>query len=67
MNKPITIERQEVLQKLVDTVNGAQLPAFVLVDMLDDILQNMRAIARKQYEKDLETYTAAMEDREGAE
>lgn len=67
MNKPITIERQEVLQKLVDIVNSAQLPAFVVVDMLEDILQSMRTVARQQYERDLKTYTAAVDGQEGAE
>ena len=67
MNKPITVERQETMQKLVDVVNGAQLPAFVLVDMLNEILQNVRTLARRQYARDAEMYAKAMEDQKGAE
>ena len=62
MNKPITIERQETMQKLVEIINRARLPAFVMADMLDEILRSVRMLAQKQYEKDAEAYAKAMED-----
>lgn len=35
-----------------DVINTSGLPAFVLVDIIEDTLQQLRLLAKDQYEKD---------------
>ena len=52
MNKPSSVLRQEFIEKQIDLINTSGLPAFVLVDIIEDTLQQLRILAKDQYEKD---------------
>lgn len=52
MNKPSSVLRQEFIEKQIDLINTSGLPAFVLVDIIEDTLQQLRLLAKDQYEKD---------------
>lgn len=50
ITKPISVVRQEFIEKLVDDVNSCQLPLFVIEPILQDLLNSVKATAQKQYE-----------------
>lgn len=52
MNKPSTVVRQEYIEKQIELINSSGLPAFVLIDILEDTLQELRILAKDQYKKD---------------
>lgn len=61
MNKPLTIARQEFAESLINIINGAELPAFVISGVLketiaevDKIAQNQLMADRQQWEKEAE-------------
>lgn len=53
MNKPITIAKAELEQKIQQAVQESNLPAFVLVYMFEGFLSNLEQIEKQQYEEDL--------------
>lgn len=66
MNKPVTIVREELRQKITSAVNESNLPAFVVADMFEGFLRELRALERQQYQNDLESYQKTYAE-EGAE
>lgn len=56
MQKPVTIIREELRQKITSAVNESNLPAFVVADMFDGFLRELRALERQQYQNDFEKY-----------
>ena len=50
MNKPLTVARQEFLDKIGNIINHAELPAFIVADIFRDCVQQLDQIARQQYE-----------------
>ena len=53
MNKPITIAKAELEQRIQQVVQESNLPAFVLVYMFGGFLSNLEQIEKQQYEEDL--------------
>lgn len=43
--KPITLIRQEFVNTLVEEINNRQLPMFVIEPILQDLLDQVRAMA----------------------
>lgn len=62
MNKPLTIARQEFTQAIVDAVNGAELPMFVISDILKSALTEVDKLAQAQYEADVKTWEEEKKD-----
>lgn len=56
MTKPSTILRQEFVEKIVNLINGSDLPAFVLVDVVEELLQELRRLAAEQYKRDMQAW-----------
>lgn len=56
MNKPTTVLRQEYIQSQIELINNSGLPAFVLVDIVEETLQELRRLAAEQYRKDKEAW-----------
>ena len=54
--KPITLIRQEFVDALVEEINNCQLPMFVIEPILQDLLDQVRVMAQKQYEADKSQY-----------
>lgn len=50
--KPITLIRQEFVDKLVEEINNCKLPMFVIEPILQDLLDQVKVMAQKQYEAD---------------
>ena len=60
--KPITLIRQEFVDTLVEEINNCQLPMFVIEPILQDLLDQVRTAAQKQYESDKAQYEAQLND-----
>ena len=58
--KPITLIRQEFVDTLVDEINNCQLPMFVIEPIIQDLLDQVRVAAQKQYEADKIQYEAQL-------
>ena len=56
MTKPSTILRQEFIENEIQLINTSGLPAFVLVDIIEETLQELRRLAAEQYRKDKEAW-----------
>lgn len=61
MNKPITIAKAELEQKIQQAVQESNLPAFVLVYMFEGFLSNLEQIEKQQYEEDLEIWNRQLQ------
>lgn len=64
MNKPITIARQEFTQAIVDAVNNAELPMFVVSDILKSALTEVDKLAQAQYEADVKAWEEGQEKKD---
>ena len=58
--KPITLIRQEFVNTLVEEINNCQLPMFVIEPILQDLLDQVKVAAQKQYEADKTQYEAQL-------
>ena len=56
ITKPITVVRQEFIEKLVADVNNCGLPLFVVEPILKDLLNEVSAAVKQQYETDRAQY-----------
>lgn len=56
MNKPATLLQREFKDKIVNAINESNLPAFVLVPVLEQALIEVKNIEEKQYEADKAAY-----------
>lgn len=56
MDKPIELARQEFIEKLVDVVNGSQLPAFVVADVFRNMVVQLDQAAAAQLEQARKAY-----------
>ena len=63
--KPITLIRQEFVDTLVEEINNCQLPMFVIEPILQDLLDQVKAMVQKQYEADKAQYEAQLKEVEG--
>lgn len=60
--KPISVIRQEFIDKLVDDINTCQLPFFVIEPILQDMLNTVRSTAQKQYEMEKAQYERQLKE-----
>ena len=58
--KPVTLIRQEFVDTLVEEINNCQLPMFVIGPILQDLLDQVKVAAQKQYEADKAQYEAQL-------
>lgn len=56
LSKPLSVARQEFIEKLINDVNECQLPLFVVEYVLKDMLDVVKATAQKQYETEKAQY-----------
>lgn len=56
MDKPATLLHREFKDNLVKIINESNLPAFVLVPLLEQALAEVKDIEQKQYEADKAAY-----------
>lgn len=56
MDKPITVARQEFMEKMAELINKSNLPSFVIADIFELTIPSLRDYAKLQYENDLTIY-----------
>ena len=64
INKPITMLRQEFINNLTNTINKSKLSAFIIEPILKDFLEEIRIIAKKEYELDKKNYEDYLSNKE---
>ena len=62
--KPMSVVRQEFIDKLVNDVNNCQLPLFVIEPILQDMLNVVKSAAQKQYETEKMQYEQQLKQNE---
>ena len=61
MQKPLTIARRDYMQGIVNLTNNSNLPAFVIVNVLEDIISQVRPLMDSELARDEAQYRAALQ------
>lgn len=56
MNKPITIVYEDFRQEMANLINNSGLPLFIVETVLQNYLNEVRSVARNQYQSDKVQY-----------
>ena len=56
MIKPLSVKRQEFIENLVNLVNSADLPPFVVEPIINDVHASVRNLIKEQYKREKELY-----------
>ena len=64
VRKPLTVAREEFLSGLVKLINESHLPAFVIVGVMKDLLEEVRSGMNQEYEADKRAYEEALASQE---
>lgn len=64
MDKPITVARQEFMEKMAALINESQLPSFIIADIFELTIPTLRSYAEQQYKADLAAFDAQKESTE---
>lgn len=56
MIKPLSVKRQEFIENLVNLVNSADLPPFVMEPIINDVHASVRNLIKEQYKREKELY-----------
>jgi len=67
MQKPLTVARRDYMQSIVDLTNNSGLPAFVIVNVLEDALSQMRPLMDSELARDEARYRAALSNETSSE
>lgn len=59
IQKPLSVAKSELMQKLVDDINNSGLPMVVLEYVVRDLYNDVMVTAREQYKKDMENYESS--------
>ena len=60
IKKPITVVRQEFIEKMVNEVNTCGLPLWAIEPILEDLLRLVKAESQRQYETERAQYEQAL-------
>jgi hypothetical protein len=60
ITKPITVVRQEFIEKMVNEINTCGLPLFVVEPILRDLLNEVSTAVKRQYEVEKAQYEQAL-------
>lgn len=66
MQKPITIRYNELVESLCKDISDSQLPAFVILYVLRDLINSVQEDAVRQAQTDEDSYKKALEEAEKA-
>lgn len=65
--KPLSVARYDYVNAVCNLTNDCELPAFVIVYELENILRELRPIAENEYKRDKAAYEAALKQADTAE
>ena len=66
IKKPISVTRQEFIEKIVEEINNCGLPLFVVEPILKDLLNEVSASVKRQYEIEKAQYEQALASQNNA-
>ena len=58
--KPLSVVRSEYMEKLYIITNNSGLPAFVILDVLEHLTENVRELAKSELARDTLAYKDAL-------
>lgn len=61
MNKPISIQTEELKKNIIEIINNANLPSFIINFIMKDIYMEINSVYQQQLQKDIENYNASLE------
>lgn len=62
MNKPLLVERAEFTEKVVALVNNSNLPAVILLPIIENVAKELSALINTQYEQEKIAYQNAINE-----
>ena len=60
IKKPLSVARQEFIEKIVEEINTCGLPLFVVEPILKDLLNEVSTAVKRQYETEKAQYEQAL-------
>lgn len=57
MEKPLTLRRKDMIDKICEAINESGLPAFVIRDALRSIDTDLARLQELQYQQDVQAWT----------
>lgn len=60
MNKPMILVKEELNQKIIELINGSQLPPFIVEPVLTNILAQVREAVVNEYNAEKSKYEEAL-------
>lgn len=60
IKKPITVARQEFIEKMVNEINTCGLPLWAIEPILEDLLRSVKSESHRQYEMEKAQYEQAL-------
>ncbi len=64
MDKPITIKRDEFKSSIITIVNHTELPAILMIDILEDVLRAVKDLNIKQEQEERVTWEKSLKNEE---
>ena len=59
MNKPLTVAREDFAKEIIGAVNSSGLPAFVVREVLQNVVQEVQKLEAAQLQADREAWEKA--------
>ena len=66
MEKPLSLKREDFVNKMVGAVNECGLPPCVALEVMKAVTAEVEKLAQQQYQKDLAEYEAAEKEEKDA-
>lgn len=60
--KPVTLLKEDFSRNLIELCNNSGLPLFVIEYILRDVYMEVKELAKRQYETDLEKYNSNLQE-----
>ena len=60
LKKPVTVARRDYMQGIVNLTNSSGLPAFVMVEVLENTLKELRPLMSSELKRDEALYRQAL-------
>ena len=64
MEKPVTLQIEEFKKNIVDTINVAKLPPFLLEHIMKDLYNEICVLSRNQLAQDRKSYEQSLKEGE---
>lgn len=62
MEKPISLRKKELIGEIANGINNCGLPLFVISDVLENILKEVKTLQLNQEQKEEEEYQKFLEE-----